>query len=69
MIVGEVTGLKRLFWARADILAVENAPAEVRPGTLFWIDVTLRNETAFPMCSAPPFPIQLSYHWRHAATE
>jgi hypothetical protein len=54
--------------ARADILAVENAPGQVRRADLFWIDVTLRNETGIPISSAPPFPVRLSYHWWNAAT-
>ena len=54
--------------ARIDIVAVEKAPGEVSPRTLFWIDVTLRNETGKAICSAPPFPVQLSYHWLHAGT-
>lgn len=54
--------------ARAEILAVEKAPAQVHRRTLFWIDVTIRNDAELPICSAPPFPVRLAYHWRHAAT-
>jgi hypothetical protein len=54
--------------ARAEILAVERAPGEIRRSRLFWIDVTLRNDTGMPICSASPFPVRLSYHWRDAAT-
>ena len=53
--------------ARADIV-VETAPGQVRRSTLFWINVTLRNHGGMAICSAPPFPVRLAYHWRHAAT-
>ena len=54
--------------ARAEILAVEKAPDQVRRSTLFWFDVTLRNDARMPICSGPPFPVRLAYHWRHAVT-
>lgn len=66
----EILSMPRLSAAnvRAAILAGEKAPDEIRRNTLFWIEVTVRNDAEMPMCSAPPFPVRLSYHWRHAAT-
>lgn len=54
--------------ARAEIVAVEKMPGQVGRKTWFWIDVTLRNDAGMPICSAPPFPVRLAYHWRHAGT-
>jgi hypothetical protein len=54
--------------AEAEIVMVEKGPGEVRRSTLFWTNVLLRNNTGMPICSAPPFPVRLSYHWRNAAT-
>jgi hypothetical protein len=66
----EILSMPRLSTAnaRADIQLVEKTPGQVRRSTLFWIDVTLRNDTGMPICSAPPFQVGLSYHWRNAAT-
>jgi hypothetical protein len=42
---------------------------EVTVSEMFWLDVEVTNATSVPLYSCPPFPVHLSYHWIHPATQ
>lgn len=48
------------------LMAVVN---EVTVSEMFWLDVEVTNATNVPLYSCPPFPVHLSYHWIHPATQ
>lgn len=49
-------------------LEILEVPEEIVPGALFWPQVRVNNCTSRALCSAPPFPVHLSYHWLEAAS-
>jgi hypothetical protein len=44
-------------------LEVSVPPPEVRVSALFWLEADLTNETKETLCSGPPYPVRLAYHW------
>jgi hypothetical protein len=49
-------------------LDVGAVPASVGTSEAFWIDATVKNETAAPLVAMPPYAVRLSYHWKDAST-
>ena len=46
---------------------VNSVPEVVPVSELFWLTVEITNASSEAICSCPPFPVRLSYHWIDSA--
>lgn len=47
---------------------VRGLPKAVHASEVFWLDVNVTNRSSENICSCPPFPVRLAYHWIDQAT-
>jgi len=66
----EVLRMDRLSMAQMSkiTLRVLQMPGQLRPRQFFWPQVQVTNESDRTICSAPPLPVHLSYHWLEAGS-
>ncbi len=66
----EILHLGILFAREASELSLEilTVPEAVATSAFFWPRVRLTNGTRRALCSVPPFPVYLSYHWAEASS-
>lgn len=49
-------------------LTVSNVPSVVRTSELILLDANVQNKSSRDLCSFPPNPVHVAYHWLHSAT-